>query len=935
MTRRQRIISVAVLIGAVFGISVFSQGYSSSLVRLLFDIALFAVAMAVIGRIRPAVTVRGELLRLALGVPVYLLGDLIRLTAAGALLEASTGGAVGGWMMITRVFTALGLAWSVWAVIRLGGLWWGRRRRRVVIAIVLTIALAWLDAPAAVVVLAGLYVVLAVVPVAWVDSLSGRWSWLVFLMALLAPVAAFLFFMDLNVDAEGMEALNVSLSSAASGLSSSTLFGILSRYMALFWLLLPVRLVVAIFQGTFGVRTPIWLKLALTYVFSTLIPALLFMALILVAIYLGIGTMRAYTVRNLIYEDLETLEKGLAQDRLGGFMGTDSVAAGIYQRVPPDPAVFGGHIMPTPDPSRARPIVVGGGRGAQPPAGEPSLPSQLAALPEEWEILAELDSLARTMEPQEVWVKVAARPSVWTLPDTLPLFPGWTDSTMSASGILPVGEGRSAFAAAVTEEPGDRLVTVAMRPLNVGTLNRYREVVGADITVRPYSAFTEGVSDGWVAGEGGELPEGYSRDDLNRRWRETKPVKTTPRKDGGIFHSSIYHGVCELHIWSGEGNEWERMLGQVTVSTSLAELMNSLYTTRGLNKVTLAVLGILAILFALAVLFSTLLGWGINRTITSSVAALRHGTEQLRRGNLNTTIAVKNRDELGDLARSFNQMTADLRRMIKEVAEKERLEREVQIARHIQERLLPEVLPARSRVGIAGRSEPAFEVGGDYFDAIDQDDTGILFALGDVSGKGIGAAILMSNLQANLQMLGRQRLPLDEMMTQLNRQIYHNSTPEMFITFFLGRVDPEGRTLQYINAGHDVPVMLRGSKVLDLHQGGMLMGAVPEVPYEAGEVELREGDMIVLYSDGITEAMDEEDEEFGRDRLVKVLRELRDEAPADIVAGVLRAVRDYAGLTRAGRDDLTLLVMKIGEGCGDESRVSKAASYGHESMTEV
>ncbi|MCB2199865.1 SpoIIE family protein phosphatase [bacterium] len=902
MGSRRVVTAIAVLTGALLAVQLFGHAYTSSFARLLFDLFSFGVALALFSRIPPPATTRGELGRFALGPFFFIIATtagqfLAELVALDLII---TGRA--GWLLLFRVLTSTALAWSALSVIRLGGGWWVRRRRRVVIALILTLALALLDAPTGIVVVVALYIVLFVVPTRWVDEVSGKWGWWVLGLVMLTPIAAMLFSADIEV------ALTQDIAPAGMALAdpneliTSPLFNILAVNFNLFWLLLPVRLVVNLFTGTFGLRVPIWLKLMLTYVFSTLIPALLLLALVTVTVYLGIGTMRAHAVRSLIYDDLVQLEDRLDQGRIEAYAPADSVAEAVYMRLQPGTTPRSGTIPPPPrtTPSSGRSDVDFGDM------------NPLATMPEEALLSSRLDSLTRPLEGREVWVKVADKRATWSLPDTLPLFPGWTDSSLRHHGILPIGKGRSAFAAAVSKRAGSRIVAVALRPLNHHTLERYKQVVGTDISVAPYSELAAGVSAGLAESDGTSIRIRSGRN-VDRRWRDTETIRTFSAADTSLgvpfYKRSLYHGVSELQVWPSPTADFEQMSGQVSVRTSLNDLVKSLYAPQGLNRITLFVIGVLAALFLLAVLFSTVLGFGINRTITSSVAALRNGTEQLRKGNLAVSIDVKNRDELGDLASSFNQMTTDLRRMMIEVAEKERLEREVQIAREIQVRLLPAVIPQPDGFEIDARSVPALEVGGDYYDVIDLGKNKTLFALGDVSGKGVGAAILMSNLQANLHVLSSQDIPLETVVGELNRQIYRNSTPEMFITFFVGVIDLEKRVLTYVNAGHDLPALIRDGEVYDLEEGGMLLGVMTDVSYQAGRFELEPGDLIVCNSDGLTEAMNEDEVEFGRDRLLECIR-THHENDWTGIDRIFETVREYAGDERAAQDDLTLLVVR-------------------------
>ncbi|MFH0882778.1 MAG: SpoIIE family protein phosphatase [bacterium] len=895
MRTRQMAIAVAVVLGALLALQVFQRGYTNIHVRQLFDVFALAFAMVLVGRIAPARTLRGEMGRLAFGVLFFaLLQTIVSVLSAQIAIDLVIAGRI-GWLLLTRVVLAIGIAWNLWSVIRLGGSLWMRRRRRVVIAFVLTAALAFFESPPLLIWIAGLYVILVAVPLGWMDELTGKWGWSAIGLLVMAPLAMIVFAAHTQMTYPE----NVVTSIIPSGVSDlndlvySPLFIIVQRYLALYWVMVPLRIAAAFFQGNFGLRIPISLKLALTYMFSTIIPGILLLLLLALTVYLGIGTMRARMVRNLIYDDLEGLETALFQRRIDTFAPADSVAAGFYSRVLIEQAE---KVPPPPTPKS----IPTGGITMQGASGE--IP--LATTQAEPEGLSVRDTTSTA--PREVWVLLSRSPALWALPDTLPAFPGWSDTTMARHGILPMGNGRTAYAAALMRIPGSSIVNVALRPLNERTLKEYSSLVGVEVKVTPYSSLSIGrTNTGDVRAEFSEFEDPL--------WRNMQAIKTFTSETEDLFHRHLYHGFTELQSWPRSDGVSTQTLGLITVSTSLAGLFGSLYTASGVNYVTLLVILVLGIMFLLAVIFSSVLGFGITRTITSSVTSLRTGTERLRRGDLDTVIEVRSRDELGELAASFNRMTADLKRMIIEVGEKERLEREIQIARQIQLQLLPSTLPSTDRLTIAARSDPALEVGGDYYDAFQIEDQGIMLALGDVSGKGVGAAILMSNLQANLHVLSMQKISLSAVTAELNRQIWRNSTPEMFITCFLAKIDCVTMTMSYVNAGHDTPILLRDGRVEKLSTGGLLLGVKPNATYEEGSVLLKNGDLLGIYSDGLTEAMDEKDFEFGSQRIIDVLKRRRDEDPWVIVDSVLREVRSYAGDERAAQDDLTLMIVKVAD----------------------
>jgi serine phosphatase RsbU (regulator of sigma subunit) len=909
MKNRRLLIGAGVLVSAFLALSVFNTLYRVHLVSFLFDVAILSISIFLIGKIPPAKNIKREIGRLVLGAIFFLILSIPSSIAFEFLYEPLINSYNEGWLLLLRIPIAFSIAWSIWPIIRIGGPELLKRRRRIVISIILTLFVAYFSMPGFTVLIVGLYVALAAFPSKWIEQIRGKWGWIFTGIIVFAPLAVIIFLTDVGNNPNSILGTNIAFGTVEDSFLKlqSPLYAVLKSFLGIFWVILPLRLIVAIFQGTFGLRIPIWLKLATNYVFSTFIPTGLLLLLLLISFYIGIGSMRSRMVRDMVTVDLNELQAEIEFNDEISFADSDSIAIGTYVRVSPDTRLIISKVeIPAPPPLSDR--------TPDSPYGEYSSIS-LTTTPQTNRSMAQLDTALYEEESEEereeIWVRLNSKPSQWAMPDTLPLFHGWSDEAEAINGILPIGNGRTAFAAAVLEKPGAVLATVALKPLNKQALEKYKDIVGCNIEISPQSEFVSGFRD---------LNSNVSKTTSpSSMWYGIESLKTEYEAvlDDSTWHRSFWkrqmlHGMCELRMWISETGG-SRMSGMIKVRTSLSELTTSLYASQGLNKITLVIIGTLAAIFCFAVLFSNILGIGINRTITTSLSALRHGTEQLRRGNLDVVIDVRNRDELGDLAASFNHMTKDLRRMIKEVGEKERLERDIQIARQIQLQLLPSTLPSRPELSIAARSDPALEVGGDYYDAIDLGDDGILVALGDVSGKGVGAAFLMSNLQANLHVLSEQKMELHEMVGQLNRQICNNSTPEMFITCFLALIDPDNMNMTYINAGHDTPALLRGDEIIDLTEGGMLLGILEEAEYDTTVIQLEPGDIICCFSDGLTEAMDEEDEEFGRNRLLKSIQDNDDENPWETVYGTLNTVIDYAGKERAGQDDLTLMVIKIND----------------------
>ena len=275
-------------------------------------------------------------------------------------------------------------------------------------------------------------------------------------------------------------------------------------------------------------------------------------------------------------------------------------------------------------------------------------------------------------------------------------------------------------------------------------------------------------------------------------------------------------------------------------------------------------------------------------------------------------------------------VVTDNLRLLEENAVKKRLEAELSIARKVQEGMLPHDLPPTPGLAVAARSRFCTEVAGDYYDVIDMPGGRTMLAIGDVSGKGAGAALLMSNVQASLRTavgVGiRQDGPppsaasstphpddvrLTDVIASMNRLIWRNSQPDQFITFFAAVYDPARRRLEYVNAGHNPPLVIRGDgTIIELTEGGLFLGAIKDVPFASGIVDVAEGDLFFFYTDGLSEAMRSDEEMFGEERIKKFLTDNRTISPDDLLRRLEREVGVFLGDAQLG-DDFTLLAVTV------------------------
>lgn len=250
--------------------------------------------------------------------------------------------------------------------------------------------------------------------------------------------------------------------------------------------------------------------------------------------------------------------------------------------------------------------------------------------------------------------------------------------------------------------------------------------------------------------------------------------------------------------------------------------------------------------------------------------------------------------------------------LVEEQIEKERLEKEMRLARTIQEGLLPSSIPRHPGLDVAAMALPSREVGGDYYDVIQLDEYRLLLAIADVTGKGVPAALLMANLQACLHTMVPMDIKLEESTAHMNRVICGNTGYDKFITFFTAIYDRRTNHFEYVNAGHDPPMLVRANgDIEELEKGGLLLGVMKGMPYERGQVTLHPGDLVAMFTDGVTEAMSPENEEYTPERLQKVLLGHHQKPAQEVLDCVQGDICVHTGDITVLSDDRTMIVLKV------------------------
>lgn len=337
----------------------------------------------------------------------------------------------------------------------------------------------------------------------------------------------------------------------------------------------------------------------------------------------------------------------------------------------------------------------------------------------------------------------------------------------------------------------------------------------------------------------------------------------------------------------------------------------------------LGILYLVAAVFVIVELISLFIGVSITRTITGAFHFIYDGTEKVREGDFSHRIEVHGNDQLAVVSDSFNRMTENLERLFAVAKDKERMEAELEIAQAVQRQLYPKSVPALAKLELRAVCNPALMVSGDYYDYQALQDSSVVVAIGDVAGKGISAALLMATLQSSLRthvrgcIEGRETdtrdghplMSTSSLVSQLNEQIYADTSPEKYATFFFSVYDDETGILTYTNAGHLPPILFRDGTAKPLDVNGMVVGAFPFAQYDESQVQLQSGDLLVGFTDGITEPENEYGEMFGEERVVDVVSRNLNRDVEHIIKAVMEAVLDWTGSPEL-QDDMTILVAR-------------------------
>jgi sigma-B regulation protein RsbU (phosphoserine phosphatase) len=517
------------------------------------------------------------------------------------------------------------------------------------------------------------------------------------------------------------------------------------------------------------------------------------------------------------------------------------------------------------------------------------------------------------------------------------------DGAQSAHGTPSV---RALARRAANGKAAAVLITI---PVSRALVGRYRENTG--LYVRPFFVDLMGVE---VLGEEERLgQEGKSDGTVIVRKNGRDSLVNFNRDQFGEpmpgFSLSQLNFPCPVFL---EATDWltggRRAYWAFSVDWSWDEAGKQFWNNAVMGRTMWSMLVFVAVAFIVLELLALFSAAWMTRAVTGTVHKLYRATESVKRGDFSHRIRTRSRDQLGELALGFNDMSANIETLLAERVEHERLKREVEIAHEVQAQLFPRSTPALGSAAMTGECRAALGVAGDYYDYVEVVPGLVAFALGDVSGKGLSASLVMSNLQAALRAQvaiiserlsargaaqpaaagvgadGAQAVELpcgvtgtdtscavSNMAASINRQLCRATDANRFATLFLALYDDHARTLRYTNAGHNAPLLVRADGSVErLWAGGMVLGAFDFAPFEEGQTLLAEGDLLVVYSDGITEAQDASGEEYGEERLAALAAERRADTVENIRQDIFNEIDRWSGGAERG-DDQTLVILKV------------------------
>jgi sigma-B regulation protein RsbU (phosphoserine phosphatase) len=476
----------------------------------------------------------------------------------------------------------------------------------------------------------------------------------------------------------------------------------------------------------------------------------------------------------------------------------------------------------------------------------------------------------------------------------------------SYAGLLQQGDELSLTSLRVIpDRKGERVVTLRV-PVTPDFLSTVAPDLGA-IQLNLMERYTGGAPQGVIYPSGEE------------RYRVAKPIVAQNR----VLQDAMFWIDPPVSIVSSLDSVFTARDGRMELHRPVLAVFNArpsrltlrIFTSLGeLRDSYLLLLILVGIVFLFIEVAAFVTGFVLTRRITRAVADLYGATQYVQQGDFSHRVQIEHNDQLGELAESFNKMTASVGELIEVENKRRRLENEISIAREVQNQLFPSTLPSVPGVEIEAICKAARSVSGDYYDFIQLSPTHIAIAIADISGKGISAALLMASLQAALrsQLLveGSERLSMVELVSRLNKHLVRNTGDDRFATFFIAVYDSATRTLRYTNAGHLPAFLICGGASHQLDVGGMVLGVMEDYIYEEGSLTVSPDSLLIGYSDGLIEPENVYGEEFGIRRLREAAIHVQGATPIMVAESLMAAAEEWAG-TPEQADDMTVIVARL------------------------
>jgi phosphoserine phosphatase RsbU/P len=507
--------------------------------------------------------------------------------------------------------------------------------------------------------------------------------------------------------------------------------------------------------------------------------------------------------------------------------------------------------------------------------------------------------------------------------------------SLRVASSIPVGASRLTV---VTSEPFDKEF-VGKITSKLGEVTLYSTAVPNDAGPREKSS--PGAHDSLLSGNEKNqntilIRQGYGKDANQQALPAAFSAGHVPDASGRFDREITFGTPIAVVDWKTGKSETPGAFVQVT--TRVAALYNRLFGTWGefVLGVAYILLG-LGIFLAIVELIALIIGTRMTRTVTAAVAQLYDATRHVDRGDFSHRIPVKSQDQLAQLSLSFNSMTASIEKLIQEQKEKQRMESELAIAQEVQAQLFPRQVSEIESLEVHGFCRPARTVSGDYYDFLTASSHKMILAVGDISGKGISAALLMATIHSAVRAYSVESLPQirepiavgavagtgrmmaswpegidvspSALLSLLNHQLYESTPPEKYATLFLGIYDGRLRRMTYSNGGHLPPILISENGAISrLEAGGTVVGLFDNMRYDEGSIEMRPRDILIAYSDGVTEP-ENDFGEFGEQRLIELVQRNRNQPLTQITQIVTHAVDDWIG-DKEQPDDVTLVLAR-------------------------